>query len=140
MRGLRTSTDQLRTADPVLAEKLTDINQRLEFMTMTVAQGGDDEIGQTETGKNTIGYLLLTQRRLLEERNTLITHIQSLPGLEHFLRSPSLTSLMPLHHTDPSSLSTSPTIISLHTLSYFSRIRILSSFPPLPASTIVRTS
>ena len=50
MRGLRTSTDQIRTADPVLAEKLTEINQRLEFMTMSVAQGGDDEIGRTDTG------------------------------------------------------------------------------------------
>ena len=86
MRGLRTSTDQLRTANPALADKLTDINQRLESVTMSVVQGDNDEIGRTE---NTISHLVLTQRRLLEERNTLITHIQSLPGFGYFLRLPS---------------------------------------------------
>jgi hypothetical protein len=43
MRGLRTSTDQLRAANPALADKFADINQRLESVTMSVAQSDDDE-------------------------------------------------------------------------------------------------
>jgi hypothetical protein len=97
MRGLRTSTDQLRTADPALADKFTDINRRLESVTMSVAQSDDDEIDHSETGagrhEDSIGHLVLTQRRLLEERDSLITHVQSLPGLEHFLKQPSFDFL-----------------------------------------------
>jgi tetratricopeptide (TPR) repeat protein len=98
MRGLRTSTDQLRTADPALADKFADINQRLESVTISVALGDDDdEIGCSEAGtghrENSIGHLVLSQRRLLEERDTLITHIQSLPGFERFLRPPSFDFL-----------------------------------------------
>jgi tetratricopeptide (TPR) repeat protein len=99
MRGLRTSTDQLRTANPTLADKFADINRRLESVTMSVAQSDDDEILHRETGagrrepEDSIGYLVSTQRRLLDERNTLITHIQSLPGFEHFLKPPSFDFL-----------------------------------------------
>ena len=96
MRGLRTSTDQLRAADPALAEKLADINQRLESVAMSVVQS-DDDMGHDETGSGSgeysIGHLVLTQRRLLEERNSLISHIQSLPGFEHFLKPPSFDFL-----------------------------------------------
>jgi tetratricopeptide (TPR) repeat protein len=98
MRGFRTSTDQLRVADRALAEKFVDINQKLESVTMSVALGDDDnEINQSETGtghrEHSIGHLVLTQRRLLEERNSLITHIQSFPGFEHFLKQPSFDFL-----------------------------------------------
>jgi CHAT domain-containing protein len=96
MRGLRTSTDQLRAADSALANKFVDINQRLELVTMSVAQSDDDEIVRkmgTGHREYTIGHLVLTQRRLLEERNTLINHIQSLPGFERFLRPPSFDFL-----------------------------------------------
>jgi CHAT domain-containing protein len=92
MRGLRTSTDQLRAANPALADKFADINQRLESVTVSIAQSDDDDIVHRETGagrrEDSIGYLVPTQRRLLEERNTLITHIQSLLGFEHFLKQP----------------------------------------------------
>ena len=100
MRGLRTSTDQLCAADPALANKLADINQRLESVATSVVQSdarSDDEMGRGVTGAGSrdysIGHLVLTQRRLLEERNSLISHIQSLPGLEHFLKPPSFDFL-----------------------------------------------
>ena len=96
MRGLRTSTDQLRAADPALADKLADINQRLESVVMSVVQSDDNMgHGETETGSRgcSIGNLVLTQRRLLEERKSLISHIQSLPGFEHFLKPPSFDFL-----------------------------------------------
>ncbi|KAF8264670.1 hypothetical protein EI94DRAFT_442733, partial [Lactarius quietus] len=98
MRGFRSSTDQLCAADPALADKFEDINQRLRSVTMSVAQSDDcadrghDETG-TERREHSIGYLVPAQRRLLEERNTLITHIQALPGLENFLQSPSFDVL-----------------------------------------------
>ena len=85
MRGLRTSTDQLRAADPAIADKFSDINQRLESVTTSVARSDDDEMG-TGRHEDSIGYLVLKQRTLLEERNSLISHIQSLPGLEDFLK------------------------------------------------------
>ena len=97
MRGLRTSTDKLRAADPDLADKLADINQRLESVARSVVQSDDDEMGRGETGagsgEHSIGHLVLTQRRLLEERKSLISHIQSLPGFEHFLKPPSFDFL-----------------------------------------------
>ena len=97
MRGLRTSTDKLRAADPALADKLANINQRLESVATSVVQSDDDEMGRgkTETGshESSIGHLVLTQRRLLEGRNSLISHIQSLPGFEHFLKPPSFDFL-----------------------------------------------
>jgi hypothetical protein len=94
MRGLRTSTDRLRATNPALADKFTDINQRLESVTMSVANSDDDEIGCSETGTGrSIGHLVLMQRTLLEERNSLITHIQSLPGFEHFLKPQSFAFL-----------------------------------------------
>jgi hypothetical protein len=97
MRGLRTSTDQLCAADPALADKFADINRRLESVTMSVASGDDNEIGRSETGtgsrEHSIGYLVPTQQRLLEERNSLISHIQFLPGFEHFLKPPSFDVL-----------------------------------------------
>ncbi|KAN0131128.1 CHAT domain containing protein [Lactarius tabidus] len=97
MRGLRTSADKLRAANPALADKFADINRRLESVTMSVALGDDDEFGRSETGtghrEHSIGHLVLTQRRLLEERNSLITRIESLPGFDHFLKQPSFDFL-----------------------------------------------
>ena len=98
MRGLRTSTDQLRAADPAMADKFSDINQRLESVAMSVAQSDDAGIVQSETGlgrrEHSISHLVLLQRRLLEERNSLISHIQSLPGLDNFLKPLSFDVLI----------------------------------------------
>jgi len=92
MRGLRTSIDQLHAADPALADKFAAINRKLELVTTSVAQSESEEMGDSETGTgrhegmDSIGSLVAMQRRLLEERNFLISHIQSLHGLENFLR------------------------------------------------------
>ena len=93
MRGLRTSTDRLRAASPALADKFAVINQKLELVTISVAQS-DDEMVRSETGNDhSIGRLVLTQQRLLDERNSLISHIQALSGFEHFLKPPSFDVL-----------------------------------------------
>ncbi|KAI9445751.1 CHAT domain-containing protein [Lactarius psammicola] len=99
MRGLRTSTDQLRAADPALADKFAAINRRLESVTMSVAQSEGEDTSDRGTGTrrhegtDSIGHLVTTQRRLLEERETLISDIQSLPGFENFLKPPSFDAL-----------------------------------------------
>ncbi|KAH8981380.1 CHAT domain-containing protein [Lactarius hatsudake] len=99
LRGLRTSTDQLHAADPALADKFAAINRKLESVTMSVAQSKSNEMDNSETetgdreGMDPIGSLVITQRKLLDERNLLISHIQSLPGLKSFLRHPSFDVL-----------------------------------------------
>ena len=101
MRGLRTSADQLRAADPAIADKFADINRRLESVTTSVAQwdSGSEEIGQNgdgislSGGVDSVGRLVPTQRSLLKERENLVSHIQSLPGLEDFLKPPSFDVL-----------------------------------------------
>jgi CHAT domain-containing protein len=138
MRGLRTSTDQLHAADPALADKFADINQRLESVTMSVALGDHDEISRSGTGteprEHSIGHLVLTQQRLLEERNTLITQIQSFPGFEHFLKPPSFDFLNsaalhgPVIVINQSSFPFPSHVILLHKDSPPSIISILSSF------------
>ena len=66
---------------------------------MSVAQRGSEEVGDSGTGRpegvDLIRRLVSAQRRLLEERasETLISHIQSLSGLEGFLKSPSFDVL-----------------------------------------------
>jgi tetratricopeptide (TPR) repeat protein len=135
MRGLRTSTDQLRAANPALADKLADINQNLESVAISVALGDGNDLGRSETGSGSpgdrsIGHLVLTQRRLLEERNTLISHIQSLPGFEHFLKPPSFDFLN-------SAASQGPVIIINESHAWFSSqvIILLKNSPPSIIST-----
>ncbi|KAH9162269.1 CHAT domain-containing protein [Lactarius sanguifluus] len=93
MRGLRTSTDQLRAADPALAERFATINRNLETVAMSVAQSENTEIGDGEARTDVFSRLLLRQRRLLDERVSLITHIQSLSGLGNFLKPLSFDAL-----------------------------------------------
>ena len=97
MRGLRASTDQLCRASPALAEKFTAIKQQVESVMTSVAQSERDEICDSRTGtghhKDLIGRLVTTHRKLLEERDTLISHIQSLQGFEDFLKPLSFDAL-----------------------------------------------
>ena len=128
MRGLRTSSDQLRAADPAVADEFSEINQRLELVAMSVADG---DIGHSEAGtERSINHLVLTQRALLEKRNTLISHIQSLPGLEHFLKSPSFDFLN-------AAASRGPVIIINHSQAPFPShiILLLKDSPPSIIST-----
>ncbi len=48
---------------------------------------GDSETRtERREGPDSIGRLAVVQRRLLEGRNSLVSHIQTLPGLENFLK------------------------------------------------------
>jgi hypothetical protein len=92
MRGLRTP---VAIGDSPLAKRFSEINQELEVMTMSVTPSGRPEIedGVAQDGSDPFGRLVIKQKKLLEERDTLISRIQSQPGLEGFLRAPSFTSL-----------------------------------------------
>ncbi|KAF8263683.1 CHAT domain-containing protein [Lactarius quietus] len=92
MRRLRTSTDQLHAVGPVIADKFTEMNRCLETVSTTVAQamsiGIDNHAAVGPEGLDPFGNLLMQQRKLLEVRGTLISHIQTLPGFENFLKPP----------------------------------------------------
>ena len=82
MRGFRTSTDQLFAAEPDLAEKFTHINRELEKLTMSCDETDGDE------GVMAFSGLILRQRKLLKDRESVISHIQTLPSFENFLKPP----------------------------------------------------
>ena len=94
MRGLRSSTDQLRASDSDLADKLTAINQDLEVLTLTFAQDNcGDGGGEGIEGMDPFGRLVVRQRGLLDDRDKLISQIQARKGLESFLKPPSFDNL-----------------------------------------------
>ncbi|KAF8265183.1 CHAT domain-containing protein [Lactarius quietus] len=97
MRRLRISTDQLRAVYPVLADIFTEINRNLETVVTTVPQemnmAMDNHAAVGREGLDPFGNLLMQQRKLLEVRGTLISHIQTLPGFENFLKPPSFDLL-----------------------------------------------
>jgi CHAT domain-containing protein len=95
IRGLRTSTDRLRTASSHLAEKFTDLNRELETLTMSGSPSIRMNNGGVGGGEETasIGQIAVKQRKLLDERNSLLTQIRSFPGFENFLMPPSFDTL-----------------------------------------------
>ena len=111
MHGLRTSTDQLRTADPDLAEKFTAINKKLETVTTsTWSDGGLGAVdGRFECDKQIVQYsdLMVRQQDLLKDRDALISQIRGLPGFENFLLPLSFDALR-------SASSSGPVIIINH--------------------------
>jgi len=94
MRGLRSSTDQLRASDSDLADKFAAINQDLEVLTLTFAQNnyGDDGEEVLE-GMDPFGRLVLRQRELSDDRDKLISQIRARKGLESFLKPLSFDDL-----------------------------------------------
>jgi CHAT domain-containing protein len=97
MRGFRTSTDQLRTVYPAIADKFAEMNRTLETVATTVAQSMDTAVDNHAAGGSQrldpFGNLLMQQRKLLEVRGSLISLIQTLPGFENFLEPPSFDFL-----------------------------------------------
>ena len=92
MRGLQTP---LAIEDSPLEKRFSEINQELQVMTVSVTPSGRPEIedGVAQDGSDPFGRLVIKQKKLLEERDTLISQIQSRPGLEGFMRAPSFTTL-----------------------------------------------
>jgi tetratricopeptide (TPR) repeat protein len=97
MHGLRTSTDQLRTADPDLAERFTAINKKLEVLTTSTwsDEGLGVVDGRFECDKQMVQYpdLMVRQQEILKVRDALIWQIRGLPDFENFLLPLSFDAL-----------------------------------------------
>ena len=95
MRGLRTSIDHLRRVDLHLARKFAALNQDLEELTTSVSpmawSNGGDVNGNGDM--DPFGCVVAKQRKLVDERNSLITQIRLLPGFDNFLMAPSFDML-----------------------------------------------
>jgi tetratricopeptide (TPR) repeat protein len=94
MRGLRTPVTQL-VEDSPLAKRLVKINQELEVTTKSVTPSGRPEIEDdgAQDVSDPFGRLVIKWKKLVEERDALISQIQSQPGSEGFMRAPSFTTL-----------------------------------------------
>jgi CHAT domain-containing protein len=97
MRGLRTSSDQLRATDPVLAERFTAVNQELETLTTTASSNGsigmDDGGPECDEWTGQFSGLMKRQHELLTKRDSLISQIRGQPGFENFLLPLSFDTL-----------------------------------------------
>ena len=97
MRHLRTSIDRLRQADPQLGSRYAVINRDLEELTKSIPPSHrlDIDSGAADDFRaaDPFGRLVLKQRKLLKERDNLISKIQALPGFDRFLTSPSFDTL-----------------------------------------------
>jgi hypothetical protein len=94
MRDLRTSIDQIRAANTNLADKFAAVNRDLEMLTLKISpnsNGSGREGGPV--GMDPFGHLVVQRRKLLDDRNKLISRIQDLPGFETFMKSPSFDKL-----------------------------------------------
>jgi tetratricopeptide (TPR) repeat protein len=96
MRGLRTSMDQIRLANPGLADKFDGVNKELEAVTMAISLdsniiGGGG--GSGLEGMDPYGRHVLRQRKLLDDREKLISKVQAMPGFDTFLKPPSFNTL-----------------------------------------------
>jgi hypothetical protein len=132
MHGLRTSTDQLRTADPDLAEKIAAINKEIEILTTSATS--DRDIVSDDGGFDVDGWvsqlsgLMVKQQELLKQRDSLISEIRGLPGFERFL--------LPLpSNTLRSASSHGPVIVINHCKWRSDIIIVLHDSPPSLIST-----
>jgi tetratricopeptide (TPR) repeat protein len=111
MRHLRTSIDRLLEAHPDLGHKFAAVNRDLEELTKSVPPTHKLSMDGVATDDlravDPFSRLLLKQRGLLKEREKLISQIQTLPGFDRFLTSPSFDTLR-------SAASSGPVIIINH--------------------------
>ena len=132
MRNLRTSIDQLLSADPALGYKFAAVNQDLEKLTKSVPPSHklsmDDGTADGLRAVDPFGRLVLEQRSLLEERAKLISQIQASPGFDSFLTSPTFDTLR-------SAASSGPVIIINHSKWRSDILIVLHNMPPSLIST-----
>ena len=88
MRGLRTSIDRLREADPDLVKDFTGINQELEILTTSALSNRSVGMGDEDLNDELIGQLSGLMKRqydLNTKRDALISQIQDQLGIKEFL-------------------------------------------------------
>ena len=113
MRGFRIPVFRVIEEDTPLAKKFAEINQELETLTIAVTPSGSpevkDSIHRRKDGTDPFGRLVVKRKKLIEERDALISQIQSRPGSEEFLGIPSFDTLR-------SAASRGPVIIINHSI------------------------
>ncbi|KAH9057683.1 CHAT domain-containing protein [Lactarius vividus] len=111
MRRFRASIYQLQQAHPQLAHKFALINRDLEELTKSIPPSHELSVDDSATDDiravDPFGRLLLKQRKLLRERDDLVSQIQALPGFNSFLTYLSFETLR-------SAASSGPVIIINH--------------------------
>ena len=125
MRGLRNPVDQLRALNLPLAEKFAAVNRDLESLTTSGSpvvwmEGG--QVGGDE-GMDPFGRLVMKQRKLVQERDSLISQIRAQPGLDSFLTPPSFDILR-------SAAAGGPVILINHSIWHSDIIILLHDSPP----------
>jgi len=94
MRGLRSSIDQIRSIDPHLADNFAAVSRELETLTLAISPSSNvDGTDSDVEGMDPFGHLVVRQRKLLDDREKLISRIQALPGFDTFLNPPSFDTL-----------------------------------------------
>jgi CHAT domain-containing protein len=130
MRGLRTSVDRIHLADSGLAEKFAAVNRDLEALTFSFSPNSNfDWQDNGIEGFDPYGHLVLRQRKLQDDREKLISQIQTLPGFDTFLKPPAFDILR-------SAASHGPVIIINHSRWGSNIVIITHNAPP----TLVPTS
>ncbi|KAI0255232.1 hypothetical protein BJV78DRAFT_1279434 [Lactifluus subvellereus] len=118
---------QVQIVDSALASKFIAINSELEELTMSMAPSGNMETDSNGVegpeGMDPFGRLVVKQRKLFEERNSLVSQIQSLPDFKSFLMSPSFDTLR-------SAASRGPVIIINHSEWRSDILILLHDTPP----------
>ena len=110
MRGLRIPVAQFIKEDSPLAQRLAQINQELEALTIAVTPSGTPEMEDgVGDGTDPFGRLVIKRLKLVNERDALISQIHNdgRPGMEGFLGAPSFYTLR-------SAVSRGPVIIINH--------------------------
>src|SRR5713101_7479031 len=93
MRGLRSSIDQIRI-DPHLADNFAAVSRELETLTLAILPSSNVDCRDSDVeGMDPFGHLVVRQRKLLDDREKLISQIQALPGFDTFLKPPSFDTL-----------------------------------------------
>ncbi|KAI0294277.1 CHAT domain-containing protein [Multifurca ochricompacta] len=94
MRGLRTSIERLHRMNPSLAERFACVNKELEGLTTSISPLGlGGAPGEGGEGMDWFGHLVVKQRKLMEERDELVSEIQALPSFHNFLNLPQFENL-----------------------------------------------
>jgi hypothetical protein len=97
MHGLRTSSHQLRTEFPILADCFTAVNRELEMLTTSPSPNGNVDIDNWEApahgGDGQHQRLMVQQQSLLTRRIELLKQIRELPNFKDFLEPPAFDTL-----------------------------------------------
>ena len=130
MRSLRTPLDHLHEVDKSLADKFTEISQRLEAIITTThvrdfvpTPTGTDDDGVAIRSKDLFARDLAEKRRLSGELDTVVSRIQALPGFENFWKP------VPFCHLQTAAIGGPVVIINLS--QYCSDILIIRSDHPI---------